>query len=69
MTLEKSAVLQELNDIDSAIKILVEVHIPDSSELDIVKRLVSLYLEKENFKDATVFNDILLREYPDDQSG
>ena len=69
LTLEKSAVLQELNDIDSAIKILVEVHVPDSSELDIVKRLVSLYLEKENFKDATIFNDILLREYPDDQSG
>ena len=69
LTLEKSAVFQELNDIDNAIKILVEVHIPDSSELDIVKRLVSLYLEKENFKDATIFNDILLREYPDDQSG
>ena len=69
LILEKSAVLQELNDIDSAIKILVEVHIPDSSELDIVKRLVSLYLEKENFQDATIFNDILLQEYPDDQSG
>ena len=69
MTLERSAVLQELNDIDNAIKILVEAHVPDVPELDIVKRLVALYLEKENFKDATIFNDILLREYPDDQSG
>ena len=54
---------------DNAIKILVEAHIPDIPELGIVKRLVSLYLEEENFKDAAIFNDILLREYPDDQSG
>ena len=64
LTLEKSAILQELNDIDNAIKILTEVHDPDSTELDIVKRLVSLYLEKENFKDATILNKILLRELP-----
>ena len=68
LTLEKSAILQGLNDIDNAIKILLEVHDPDSIELTIVKRLVSLYLEKENFSDATIFNNILLREYPDDQS-
>jgi len=69
LTLEKSAIYQELNDIDDAIKILVAAHNPDSSELDIVKRLVSLYLEKENFIDATIFNKILLREHPNDQSG
>ncbi len=69
LTLEKIAILQELNELDSAIKILVEAHNPDSSELDIVKRLVSLYLEKENFIDASIFNKILLKEYPNDQSG
>ena len=69
LSLEKSAILQELNDMDEAIKILVEAHNPFSPELDVVKRLVSLYLEKENFKDATIFNKILLQEYPDDQSG
>ena len=68
LTLEKSAVLQELNDIDNAIKILVEVHIPDSSELDIVKRLVSLYLEKKILK-MLPFLMIYYYEYPDDQSG
>ena len=69
LTLEKSAVMQELNDIDNAIKILVETHNPDSADLDIVKRLVSLYLEEENYKDANIFNKILLGEFPDDPSG
>jgi len=69
LTLEKSAILQELNDIDNAIKILIEVHDPDNPELDIVKRLVSLHLEKEDFKDAAILNNILLEAYPDDQSG
>ena len=69
LKLEKSAILQELNDIENAIKILVEAHDPDYPKLEIVKRLVSLYLENENFIDATIFNEILLREYPNDQSG
>ena len=69
LTLEKSAILQELNDIDNAIKILVETYDPDNPELEIVKRLVSLYLERENFTDATIFNEILLRDYPNDKSG
>ena len=69
LTLEKSAILQELDDIDNAIKILLDVHDLDNPELDVVKRLVSLYLENENFTDATIFNKILLLEYPDDQSG
>ncbi len=69
LTLEKSAVMQELNDIDSAIKILIETHNPDSVELDIVKRLVALYLENENFIDANIFNKLLLSEFPNDPSG
>ncbi len=69
LTLEKSAVMQELNDIDNAIKILLENHDSDSADLEIVKRLVSLYLEKENYLDANIFNNILLREFSDDPSG
>ena len=69
LTLEKSAVMQELNDIDRAIKILLEAHNPDSANLGIVKRLVSLYLEKENYSDAKIFNEILLREFSTDSSG
>ena len=38
-------------------------------DLEIVKRLVSLHLEKENFFDANIFNKILLREFSDDPSG
>ena len=69
LALEKSAVMQELNDIDAAIKILVETHNPDSADLGILKRLISLYLENDNFKDANIFNDVLLSEFSEDPSG
>ncbi len=69
LTLEKSAVMQELNDIDSAIKILLETHNPDSTDLDLVKRLVALYIENENYIDANIFNEVVLSEFPNDLSG
>ena len=69
LALEKSAVMQELNDIDSAINILLETYNPDSTELDLVKRIVSLYLENENYIDAKIFTKVLLSEFPNDPSG
>ena len=69
LTLEKSAIIQELNDIKEAIKILLKAHDPDSANVEIVKRLVSLYLEDQNFEDAEIFNMLLLREFSDDPAG
>ena len=69
LNLEKSAIMQELNKVDEAIKLLVEAHNPDSANIDIVKRLVSLYLEIENFADADIFNKILLNEFSDAPAG
>jgi tetratricopeptide (TPR) repeat protein len=69
LSLEKSAIMQELNKIDEAIKLLVEVHNPDSANINIVERLVSMYLETENFIDADIFNKILLNEFSDSPSG
>ena len=69
LNLEKSAILQELNEVDEAIALLVEAHNPDSANINIVKRLVSMYLEIENFTDANIFNKILLNEFSDAPSG
>ena len=69
LTLEKSAIMQELNDIEAAIKILIEIYDADSADLDIVKRLVSLFLENEDFIDANAYNKVLLHKFSDDPSG
>ena len=69
LTLEKSAIIQELNSIKEAIKILLKAHNPDNANAEIVKRLVSLYLEDQNFEDAEIFNMLLLREFSDDPAG
>ena len=69
LSLEKSAIMQELNKVDEAIKLLVEIHNPDSANINIVERLVSMYLETENFIDADIFNRILLNEFSDAPSG
>ena len=69
LALEKSAVMQELNDMEAAIKILLEIHNADSIDIHIVKRLVSLFLENENYIDADAYNKVLLQEFSDDPSG
>ena len=69
LLLEKSAIIQELKNTKEAIKILLKAYDPDSANVEIVKRLVSLYLEDQNFEDAKIFNMFLLREFSDDSAG
>ena len=69
LTLEKSAIKQEQNKNDEAIKYLHKAYDLDSSNVEVLKRLVSIYLENENFIDAEIFNNILIQKFPDDPSG
>ena len=69
LILEKSAIKQEQNYNDEAIKYLYEAYELDSSNVEVIKRLVSIYLENENFIDAEIINNTLIRKFPDDPSG
>ena len=69
LILEKSAIKQEQNNNDEAIKYLYKAYELDSSNVEVIKRLVSIYLENENFIDAEIINNTLLQKFPDDPSG
>ena len=69
LILEKSAIKQEQNKNNEALEYLHIAYDLDSSSVEVLKRLVSIYLENENFIDAEIFNYILMQKFPDDPSG
>ena len=69
LLMEKSAIKQEQNKDEEAIKYLIGAFEIDSMNIGIIQRLVSIYLENENFHDAEFYNNILLKEFSNDPSG
>ena len=67
--MEKSSIKQEQNKNDEAIKYLLNAFELDKMNIEIVQRLVSIYLDNENFNEAEFYNDILLKEFSNDPSG
>ena len=67
--MEKSSIKQEQNKDDEAIKYLLNAFGLDRMNIEIVQRLVSIYLDNENFNEAEFYNDILLKEFSNDPSG
>ena len=69
LLMEKSAIKQEQGNNEEAVKYLLEAFDDNNPNIGVTQRLVSIYLENENFNDAEYFNEILLKEFPDDPSG
>ena len=69
LLMEKSAIKQEQNNNEEAIKYLLKAYDIDDSNIEVIQRLVSIYMENENFSDAEFYNEILLKEFSDDPSG
>jgi len=69
LLMEKSAIKQEQDDNEEAVKYLLEAFDDKDPNVEVTKRLVSIYLENENIDKAEYFNEILLKEFPDDPSG
>jgi Flp pilus assembly protein TadD len=67
--MEKSSIKQEQNKNDEAIKYLLNAFELDKMNIEIIQRLVSIYLDDENFNEAEFYNDILLKEFSNDPSG
>ena len=69
LLMEKSAIKQEQDNNEEAVKYLLEAFDENDPNIEVIQRLVSLYLETEKINDAEYFNEILLRKFPDDPSG
>ena len=67
--MEKSAIKQELDNNEEAVKYLLEAFDEDDPNIEVIQRLVSIYLETKKINDAEYFNEILLKKFPDDPSG
>lgn len=69
LLMEKSAIKQEQDNNEEAVKYLLEAFDENDPNIEVTQRLVSIYLEIEKINDAEYFNEILLKEFPDDASG
>lgn len=67
--LQKSAIQQELNDTNEALAFLHDAFMIDSVSSDVLQRLISIYLELENFDNAIIYNEKFIRHFPDDPRG
>ena len=69
LLMEKSAIKQEQDNNKEALKYLLEAFDNNDPNIEVIQRLVSIHLEIDNINDAEYFNEILLKQFPEDPSG
>ena len=67
--LQKSALLEELGNSDQALQSLFDGFALDSVNVDVLPRLVSLLLDKEDYEQAILYNKRIIKNFPDDSRG
>lgn len=67
--LQKSALFEELGNMDQALQSLVDALEHDSPNVDILHRLVTLLLGKDNYEQAILYNQRILVNFPNDPRG
>ena len=67
--LQKSAIQQEFNNVSDALLFLHVAFEKDSVNSDILQRLISIYIENENFNEALIYNEKFIRHFPNDSRG
>ena len=69
MSIQKSAIFEELNQPDLALKIMFEVVEKDSQNFEILNRLVTLLINQEMSEKAMLYNQKIIALFPDDPQG
>ena len=67
--IQKSALYEQLNQPQSALKIMYDAFEFDSSNIDILQRLVSLLLDQNLNEEAVLYNKRIIDLFPDDSKG
>ena len=67
--IQKSALYEELNNPDQALSIMYDAFSYDSMNVDILHRIVSLLMEKDKKEEATLYNQRIIKSFPDDPRG
>jgi len=69
LLIQKSALYEELNNSDLALRIMYEAFSQDSLNIDILHRLVSLLMDQEENEKAVLYNQRIIDHFPDDPRG
>ena len=69
LSIQKSAIYEELKDEEKSIAVLLEVLEKDSLDIRILDRLVNLYINQKNNSQAIIYNKQIIDMYPEDSRG
>ena len=69
LSIQKSAIYEELKDEEKSIAVLLEVLEIDSLDIRILDRLVNLYINQKNNSQAIIYNKQIIDLFPEDHRG
>ena len=66
---QKSALQEELNNIELAINFMYEAYSVDSSNIDVLQRIVTLLMDQDKNEEALLYNEKITKKFPNDSKG
>ena len=69
LLIQKSALYEELNDPEKALNVMFDAIEIDSLNVNVLHRIVSLLLDKEENEKAILYNQLIIDHFPDDPRG
>jgi len=69
LLIQKSALYEELNDPEKALNVMFDAFEIDSLNVNVLHRIVSLLLDKEENEKAILYNQLIIDHFPDDPRG
>ena len=67
--IQKSVIHQELQNQEEAINVLLELLAKEKPDINVLDRLVNLYMELKNNSQASIYNKDIITNFPDDPRG
>ena len=67
--IQKSVIYQELQNQEEAINVLLELLAKEKPDINVLDRLVNLYMELKNNSKASIYNKDIITNFPDDPRG
>ena len=67
--IQKSVIYQELQNQEEAINVLLELLAKEKPDINVLDRLVNLYMELKNNSQASIYNKDIITNFPDDPRG
>ena len=67
--IQRSVIYQEIQNQEEAINVLLELLAKEKPDINLLDRLVNLYIELKNNSQASIYNKDIITNFPDDPRG